>query len=268
MIANYHKIQANDTMIPTWKRVLDIALILLLLPLILVVGGGVALIIRLVSRGPVFFRQERVGHLGKSFMILKFRTMRVGADTSRHQGHVISLLSSDTPMMKLDARGDSRIIPFGTWIRAAGLDELPQLINVLRGEMSLVGPRPCLPFESAQYQAWQKERFNTLPGLTGLWQVSGKNNTTFLEMIQYDIEYSRTKSLGLDLEIILRTFPALFIQMVQMHIRRPQPVARPVATPVRQPEFACGRPSRRHSTFPARSSAMAPGRNARSNFRS
>jgi lipopolysaccharide/colanic/teichoic acid biosynthesis glycosyltransferase len=265
MIANYHQIQAVDTMVPGWKRILDIALIILLLPLILVVGGLVALTILLVSRGPIFFRQERVGHLGKPFLILKFRTMHVGADTSKHLGHVSSLLNSDAPMMKMDAQGDSRIIPLGTWIRAAGLDELPQLINVLRGEMSLVGPRPCLPFESAHYREWQKERFNTLPGLTGLWQVSGKNNTTFQEMIQLDIEYSRTKSLSLDLEIIVRTFPAMFIQMLETRKRRQQ-AAKPVVDFAPQPEEITCRTYRRSSPLSSRDS-ISMGRGVRSTFR-
>ncbi len=105
-------------------------------------------------------------------------------------------------MVKLDAHGDSRIIPFGLLLRSSGLDELPQFINVLRGEMSVVGPRPCLGYECDHYLPWQRERFNTLPGLTGLWQVSGKNRTTFVEMMQMDIQYARNKTLWLDLTII------------------------------------------------------------------
>jgi lipopolysaccharide/colanic/teichoic acid biosynthesis glycosyltransferase len=239
MVANYHAIQANDSVIPRWKRILDITLILVALPLLLVLGAGLALLIRLVSRGPVFFRQERVGHLGRRFLLLKFRTMHVGAETAVHQTHLTTLLSSDAPMLKMDVRGDARIIPLGIWIRAAGLDELPQLINVLRGEMSLVGPRPCLPFELDKYRDWREERFNTLPGLTGLWQVSGKNNTTFQEMVQLDIEYSRTKTLTLDLEIIVRTIPALIVQVLEMRRHRRQsvlPVA-PLAPPAPMPDY-------------------------------
>jgi len=123
------------------------------------------------------------------------------------------LMKSDAPMVKLDARGDSRIIPFGLLLRSSGLDELPQLVNVLRGEMSLVGPRPCLPYECDNYLPWQRERFNTLPGLTGLWQVSGKNRTTFVEMMQLDIKYTRNKTLWLDLMIILKTIPAILGQV-------------------------------------------------------
>jgi lipopolysaccharide/colanic/teichoic acid biosynthesis glycosyltransferase len=136
-----------------------------------------------------------------------------GSDTGIHKGHLDHLLNSDAPMVKMDAKGDSRIIPCGLVLRSSGLDELPQLINILRGEMSLVGPRPCLQYESEKYLAWQKERFNAAPGLTGLWQVNGKNRTTFVEMIQWDIEYARRKSLWLDLKIIAKTIPALLIQM-------------------------------------------------------
>jgi lipopolysaccharide/colanic/teichoic acid biosynthesis glycosyltransferase len=118
-------------------------------------------------------------------------------------------------MQKMDSKVDSRIIPFGLWLRASGLDELPQLINVLWGEMSLVGPRPCLPYEFDEYLPWQKERFGAVPGLTGLWQVSGKNKTTFVEMIHLDIQYAKNKNVWSDLKIILRTIPALIIQMLE-----------------------------------------------------
>jgi lipopolysaccharide/colanic/teichoic acid biosynthesis glycosyltransferase len=103
-------------------------------------------------------------------------------------------MEANQPMTKLDRRGDKRLTPAGRLLRALGLDELPQLINVLRGEMSLVGPRPCLPSEHARYLPWQQERFCALPGLTGLWQVSGKNRLTFSEMIELDIKYVRTQS--------------------------------------------------------------------------
>ncbi len=199
--------------IPGWKRALDIVLILLALPVLIPLMGIIAVTIRVVSRGPILFRQERVGFLGRPFMCLKFRTMHVGADTSVHQGHLQQLLQSDAPMVKMDAKGDPRVIPFGSILRSSGLDELPQLINVFLGEMSLVGPRPCLPYEYQQYLPWQKERFNAVPGLTGLWQVSGKNRTTFVEMIQLDIKYARTQNPWLDFQIIFKTVPALLVQM-------------------------------------------------------
>jgi len=195
--------------LPAWKRTLDFAIILFLAPAILLVGGAVALLIKLGSRGPVFFRQQRVGYKGSEFICFKFRTMHVNADTNKHRDHTRDLINSEAPMIKLDGHGDSRLIPLGAALRAAGLDELPQLINVLRGEMSVVGPRPCIPYEYELYQTWQRRRFDAVPGLTGLWQVSGKNRTTFNEMINLDIEYSRRMSLWLDLKIIFKTLPAL-----------------------------------------------------------
>lgn len=199
--------------IPRWKRVLDVAFILLILPFVLPLAILIAVLIRLVSDGPVLFKQERIGYLGQKFMCLKFRTMFVGAETTTHQGYLHHLMKSDAPMVKLDSCGDSRIIPFGLLLRSSGMDELPQLINVLRGEMSMVGPRPCLSYEYESYLPWQRERFNTLPGLTGLWQVSGKNRTTFAEMMQLDISYAREKTLWLDLVIILKTVPAILGQV-------------------------------------------------------
>ncbi|MDE3098007.1 MAG: sugar transferase [Verrucomicrobiota bacterium] len=210
--------------IPRWKRALDVTLILLALPFLLPLAVFIGVIIRIISPGPILFRQERVGYLRRTFMCFKFRTMFLGAETSSHEGHLDHLMNSDTPMVKLDARGDKRIIPLGSLLRASGLDELPQLINVLRGEMSIVGPRPCLHYESSKYLPWQRERFNTLPGLTGLWQVRGKNKTTFTEMIQLDIEYARTKSLAMDISILLKTIPAIVTQLLESR-RHPKPDA-------------------------------------------
>lgn len=199
--------------IPSWKRALDISCCLLAMPFLGVVALFVATLTSLTSPGPIFFRQERVGYRGRRFKLYKFRTMHVSAETTSHQNHFAELVRSNTPMQKLDARGDARLI-FGGWlIRASGLDELPQIINVLLGDMSLVGPRPCIPYEYEQYSKAQRERFNAAPGLTGLWQVSGKNRTTFEEMVQFDIEYSRTQSLWLDVKIMALTLPALLIQI-------------------------------------------------------
>ena len=198
-------------LVPSWKRAMDIVCILLAAPLLLPIGLLIGLVIKLASSGPVLFRQKRVGLHGELFVCLKFRTMVVNADTGVHQGHLQNLMTSDRPMTKLDA-ADKRLIPGGRILRCLGLDELPQLINVLRGEMSLVGPRPCLPYEYDHYQAKHGRRFDTLPGLTGLWQVSGKNRTTFEQMINWDITYVETKSLTLDLMIMLRTVPAILVQ--------------------------------------------------------
>lgn len=199
--------------LPGWKRALDIFFCILALPLLAICTLLMTILTKLTSPGPVLFRQERVGYLGKRFVCYKFRTMKKSADTSVHQAHLTQLMQSNTPMVKMDARHDSRLIP-GAWLlRASGLDELPQIINVFQGHMSLIGPRPCLPYEYDQYQPWQRERFNAVPGLTGLWQVSGKNRTTFEEMIRLDIRYTREKSLGLDLRIIVMTIPALLVQI-------------------------------------------------------
>jgi lipopolysaccharide/colanic/teichoic acid biosynthesis glycosyltransferase len=138
--------------------------------------------------------------------------MFVDADTKVHEGHLNQLMThSNVPMKKLDGR-DPRVIPCGLTLRSLGLDELPQIFNVLRGDMSLVGPRPCLPYEYQIYTPHHRKRFNAAPGLTGLWQVSGKNRTTFEEMIDLDIRYSHAKSLWLDLKIILKTVPAIISQ--------------------------------------------------------
>ncbi|HVU15397.1 MAG TPA: sugar transferase [Candidatus Didemnitutus sp.] len=199
--------------IPLWKRTLDVACCLVVLPLLAVCTLLMALVMKLLSPGPVFFRQERVGYMGRRFKIYKFRTMKVDADTAGHQAYFKELVGTNAPMQKLDSQGDKRLIPFGWLLRASGLDELPQLINVLIGDMSIVGPRPCLPAEYDLYLPWQRERFSTMPGLTGLWQVSGKNRTTFDEMIRLDIRYAKAKTLGLDLQIMFRTPIALLRQL-------------------------------------------------------
>jgi exopolysaccharide production protein ExoY len=199
--------------LPVWKRALDITCCLVALPCLGLATLFAAMVILTLAPGPIFFRQERVGYKGRRFKLYKFRTMHVGAATSTHQSHLVQLMASNHPMQKLDAKGDSRLIPGGWLLRASGLDELPQIINVLRGEMSIVGPRPCIPYEFEHYTALQRTRLNSAPGLTGLWQVSGKNRTTFDEMIRLDIRYSETKSLVLDCAIILRTIPALCVQI-------------------------------------------------------
>ena len=206
--------------VPSWKRILDITCILLSAPFWLPVVMILSLWIKLASPGPIFFRQERVGHRGRRFMILKFRTMKVNVETQSHERYLEQLIHGDRPMTKLDASGDPRIIPGGRILRAMGLDELPQLFNVLRGEMSLVGPRPCTPHEFSRYQAWQHERVNAPPGLTGYWQVNGKNKTTFTEMIHMDIFYTKNMSVWLDLTIIVKTLPALITQLIQTRTAR------------------------------------------------
>jgi lipopolysaccharide/colanic/teichoic acid biosynthesis glycosyltransferase len=200
--------------IPFWKRAFDIAVslsaMILLSPLLLLV----ALYIRSVSPGPIFFRQERLGFLGRRFNIWKFRTMHVNADTSVHRDHLHDLIHGEKTLVKLDNGKDRRIIPYGNLLRVAGIDELPQLINVLRGEMSLIGPRPCIPYEAREFTPWQMRRFDAVPGLTGLWQVSGKNRTTFKEMMRLDIRYARNRAMLLDAMIFLKTIPAIIGQVM------------------------------------------------------
>lgn len=199
--------------LPRWKRTVDLLCCLAAFPFFAVVTLFAAVIVRFTSPGPVFFRQERVGLKGRRFKIYKFRTMHAGADTSGHQKHFAQLIQTKAPMQKLDVKGDSRLIPGGWLLRSTGLDELPQIINVWRGEMSVVGPRPSIPYEYEQYSAVQRERCNSVPGLTGLWQVSGKNRTTFDEMISLDRNYTTRMNLGLDLWIIAMTLPALCVQV-------------------------------------------------------
>ena len=206
-------VRQDSVRIPFWKRFLDVTLIVLALPVLIPFMFLIALVVRIGSAGPVLFKQERLGFRGRRFICFKFRTMLVGADTTVHLRHWNQLVGSNLPMVKMDSHGDPRLIPGGWWLRASGLDELPQIINVLRGEMSLVGPRPCLPYEYDRYLPWQKERFNTLPGLTGYWQVSGKNKTTLNDMMHLDIHYTRNKTLWFDLEIMLMTLPTLIAQI-------------------------------------------------------
>src|ERR1051326_571422 len=198
---------------PGWKRFLDVTIVMLGLPLVLPVMLLAALIIRIVSKGPVFFRQQRIGYRGKPFTALKFRTMHVNADPRLHQEHIGRLIAENLPMTKLDAKGDARLIPFGRVLRASCIDELPQLFNVLTGDMSLVGPRPCMDYEYNQLLPWHKQRFNTPPGMTGLWQVKRGIHTSFLQMMQMDLQYVANRTIWLDLAILAETVPAVFSQL-------------------------------------------------------
>ena len=206
--------------VPSWKRALDIVgsslAILLLSPLFLLT----ALWIKLVSTGPVLFRQERIGYMQRPFMLLKFRTMPVNVDTSQHTEYMRTLIVGEGETQPMTKQESSRpLIPIGRLIRAASVDELPQLFNVWLGDMSLVGPRPCLAYEAEEYLRWHARRFDSLPGMTGLWQVKGKNRTTFKEMIRYDISYERNRSLWLDLWILLLTPWAILMQLLE----KPEP---------------------------------------------
>ena len=221
--------------VPGWKSTLDITCILLSLPVWLPLMILLMLVTRIASSGPIFYRQRRVGLGGRHFFIWKFRTMKLSAETNTHEHYFQGLMRANCPMTKLDAHGDPRLAPFGRILRASGLDELPQIFNVLCGEMSLVGPRPCLPNEFDHYEPWQRERVNGLPGLTGYWQVNGKNKTTFNQMIAMDLFYLNNMSISLDLKIMLRTCTALAEQLFESRAaaqcnredRKPRPSAAP-----------------------------------------
>jgi len=212
--------QLTPAKVPTWKRVLDVSCVLLALPVLIPVGILLGIFIKIVSPGPAFFRQPRVGYFGKRFMCLKFRTMKVNSDDTVHQLHLKQLMTSNRPTRKLDCGGDARLIPGGLLLRSMGVDELPQLLNVLWGEMSLVGPRPCTPYEFDLLAPRHKRRCASLPGLTGLWQVSGKNKTTFEEMINLDLHYVDRKSLWLDLKIMAMTPVAILGLVWEMKSQR------------------------------------------------
>ena len=200
--------------VPAWKRCLDVLCVGISLPFCLPLMALAGLWVKLVSRGPVLVRQPRIGRNGKPFVLYKLRSMKVHAGPDRHAAYFRGLVEADRPMLKLDIFDAPRLIPGGRLMRAAGLDELPQLFNVLRGEMSLVGPRPCLPEEYGCFTLEQRERFAALPGITGLWQVTGKDKATFREMNVMDIHYLHHASLMLDLRIMLRTPDALLRQMI------------------------------------------------------
>jgi lipopolysaccharide/colanic/teichoic acid biosynthesis glycosyltransferase len=236
MAASFPRKRAGDGRgqphaIPVWKRCLDLALILLALPIWLPIMLLIRAGIKAVSPGPVFYRQARVGRDGRIFMIYKFRSMKVNAETRSHEAYLERLMREERPMTKLDAAGDPRLIPMGRLLRASGLDELPQIFNVVRGEMSLVGPRPCTIEEFRRYEAWQQERVSVLPGLTGYWQVNGKNRTTFNRMIEMDIHYARHVSFWLDLSIMLKTFPVMVSEFLACWKPRPAEMSKQELVP-------------------------------------
>ncbi len=185
------------------KRLFDILAALVVLVVSSPLMLTMAVLIKLTSPGPIFFKQQRVGFMGKVFTMYKFRTMEVETDSGIHQEYVTDLLSSERPMVKID--DCHRLVPFGKIIRRLFIDELPQLINVVRGQMSLVGPRPAIPYEVRAYQDRHMGRLLAIPGMTGLWQVSGKNQLTFDEMVRLDIRYAHECSFLMDMKIVMMT---------------------------------------------------------------
>ena len=196
------------------KRVMDVGGSLLLLTLLSPILLASAIAVKLSSKGPVLYRQQRVGQYGKTFTFLKFRSMYVNNDPSVHQRYVMQLIAGQAQRHPGSVKGegvykltkDERITRVGAFLRCTSLDELPQLVNVLRGEMSLVGPRPAIPYEVAAYQTWHRRRvLEVKPGITGLWQVNGRGRVEFDEMVRLDLRYARDWSPWLDLKILLRT---------------------------------------------------------------
>jgi len=194
-------------------RVLDVvvggAALVVLSPVMAVVGAVVAC----TSRGPALFRQIRLGRDGRPFVMYKFRTMRVGSDDQSHREYVARLLA-EPAMVERHAgvyklADDPRITRVGRWLRETSLDELPQLFNVLRGDMSLVGPRPVLPWEAVLFGEAYARRFAVRPGITGLWQCSGRNQLTMTQALELDLRYVEEQSLRLDVAILLRTLPVV-----------------------------------------------------------
>ena len=201
------------------KRLMDIGGSLLALGLCSPVMLTIALAIKMTSKGPIFFRQQRVGQYGQSFTFLKFRSMKVNNDASVHQEYVKKLIASEAEKQPAAGNGvstsgqgiykltnDKRITPIGKLLRRSSLDELPQFINVLRGEMSLVGPRPAIPYELAVYKTWHRRRvLEVKPGITGLWQVTGRSRVKFDDMVRLDLRYATSWSPWLDFKILMRT---------------------------------------------------------------
>jgi exopolysaccharide biosynthesis polyprenyl glycosylphosphotransferase len=194
------------------KRFYDILIAVIMLVIFSPILLLLTVLIKLDSPGPVIYRQKRIGENGKPFIMYKLRSMRVGADPSVHQDYVTRLikenlgpwqLENERPTLKMNA--DPRITRVGRFIRKTSLDELPQFLNVVRGEMSLVGPRPSLPYELEQYQGWHKRRLEALPGITGLWQVRGRNRVSFDEMVRMDLDYINNQSIWRDLGILIQT---------------------------------------------------------------
>jgi lipopolysaccharide/colanic/teichoic acid biosynthesis glycosyltransferase len=199
------------------KRASDLVVASLALALLSPLWLLIALLIKLDSRGPVFYKQERVGMDGRIFLFYKFRTRHADTDDSRHREYQRAYISGlpdsnlgddERPVFKL--HGDERNTRTGRILRKTSLDELPQLFNVMRGDMSIVGPRPPIPYEVENYQLWHRKRLDMKPGITGLWQVSGRDRLPFDEMVRRDLYYIENWSLLLDIKIILQTLPVMW----------------------------------------------------------
>ena len=187
------------------KRTLDLMFTVVLMPVLVPLMAVIALAIKIDSRGPVFFKQKRMGRGDREFSIIKFRTMAVDAENRRSE--LLDQNEATGPLFKL--KSDPRVTRIGGFLRKTSLDELPQLINVLKGEMSLVGPRPFVTYEDAEITGWARQRLDVTPGLTGIWQVMGRSDMSFDEMLRLDHLYVTRWSLGWDIKILLKTIPAV-----------------------------------------------------------
>jgi len=204
----------NKRALGTLKRVMDIVGSLLALIVASPVFAAVAIAIKATSEGPVFFQQTRIGQHGKPFKFYKFRSMKMGNDATAHKEYVKRLISGNAERHGSNGNGkgvfkltaDPRITKVGAFLRKTSMDELPQFMNVLKGEMSLVGPRPPIPYEVEAYDVWHRRRLlEAKPGITGLWQVSGRSRVTFDEMVRLDLRYARAWTPWMDIKILLRT---------------------------------------------------------------
>jgi undecaprenyl-phosphate galactose phosphotransferase len=197
------------------KKILDKSIALILLIFLSPLFLFISIAIKLSSKGPVIYTQTRIGKDGKSFKFYKFRSMYMNTDDSRHKEFVKDVWFQKRNKENSDSnkvfriKNDPRIFKFGKFIRKTSLDELPQLYNVLKGDMSIVGPRPCMPFEWEMYEEWHKNRMNILPGCTGLWQAIGRATVSFEEMVILDLYYISNMTLWLDLKIIVNTIPVI-----------------------------------------------------------
>jgi lipopolysaccharide/colanic/teichoic acid biosynthesis glycosyltransferase len=199
------------------KRAVDLVVSLFVLVVGLPFFLAIAALIKLTSKGPVFFSQQRIGDKGRVFTLFKFRTMRQGADDSIHREFTRSFIRGRMSNSSLDEKSpsvykltdDPRVTAVGSFLRKTSLDELPQFINIFKGEMTIVGPRPPLQYELEHYEEWHKLRLRVKPGLTGLWQVSGRSSVPFNEMVMLDLYYIEHWSLLMDFKIMLRTIPVM-----------------------------------------------------------
>ena len=206
---------SSHSIMQEWsKRLFDFVLAALGLVLLMPLFVLISIAVKLDSRGGVFYKQVRVGKDGKEFYLYKFRSMKPGSDADEKRIHAaVSFIKAggggEIGPLSTKIVNEDRITLVGRFVRKTSLDELPQLINVLRGEMSLVGPRPCLPYEWDNYDEWHKKRMSVIPGCTGVWQVSARNEVGFDDMVVLDLYYIQNASLLLDFQLILKTIPVM-----------------------------------------------------------